>query len=311
MSHVKRSGRCRLSSKTGAGIVNSVINRLPFELHIPGYQYCGPGTKVIKRVARGDRGINPLDAACKKHDLAYLHNKDLSARHQADNELEHSAWKRVKSIDSSAGEKAAALLVTNIMKAKQRFGMGVSSSSSSSSRPKRKTPKRGKRRSCTTKSLIKRKRLHKVAFGSAIRKPIRTELLKAGGRKVLEKNILKASKIAALAARKSLKAAGGKRKIRTPRIIPIPKSGGLLPLIPIFAGLSALGSLAGGAAGIVRAIKTAKKSNAEKTGATLHLSSKGNGLFMKPYRAGMGLFINNNKNKSIKKIKKNRKKSKN
>ena len=305
MSHVKRSGRRRLSSKTGAGIVNSVINRLPFELHIPGYQYCGTGTKVIKRVARGDQGINPLDAACKKHDLAYLNNKDLSARHQADNELEHSAWKRVKSIDSSAGEKAAALLVTNIMKAKQRFGMGVSSSSSS--RPKTKT--------------LKRKRVHKVAFGSAIRKPIRTELLKAGGKKVLEKNLVKASKIAALAAHKSLKSAGGKRKIRTPRIIPIPKSGGILPLIPIFAGLSALGSLAGGAAGIVRAIKTAKKSNAEKTGATLHLSSKGNGLFMKPYRAGMGLFINNNNkttsssssssSKRTKKIKKNRKKSKN
>lgn len=49
--------------------------------------------------------------------------------------------------------------------------------------------------------------------------------------------------------------------IHSPRIIPVPKSGGFLPLIPIFAGLSATGSLVGGAAGIAKAVnayKTAK-----------------------------------------------------
>lgn len=30
----------------GKGLVNSIINKLPFELHLPGYQYCGPGTKL-------------------------------------------------------------------------------------------------------------------------------------------------------------------------------------------------------------------------------------------------------------------------
>ena len=291
MPLVTRSGRSRLQYKTGSGIVNSLINNLPFELHIPGYQYCGPGTKVIKRVARGDQGINPLDAACKKHDLAYLRDRDnLSARHRADYELEQSAWKRVKSKEASAGEKAAAWLVTNIMKSKQRFGMGVSSSA-----PKRKTCDKRKRRAkgAKRKGAGKRMRQHKSAFGSAIRRPIRDELLKAGGKKMLENNILKASKIAVVAARKSLKAAGGKRRIRTPRIIPIPKTGGILPLIPIFAGLSALGSLAGGVATIVRTIKAVKKSNGEKTGATLQVSSKGEGLYLKPYRSGMGLYLSN------------------
>jgi hypothetical protein len=140
----------------------------------------------------------------------------------------------------------------------------------------------------------KRTRLHKLAFGSAIRGPIREELIKAGGKKIVQKSVMKASKIAIAAARKSLKAAGGKRKIRTPRIIPIPKTGGILPLIPIFAGLSALGSLAGGAAGIVRAIKDVKKKRSdEKTGGALQLSTRGNGLFLKPYRSGLGLFMYN------------------
>ncbi|KYN10235.1 hypothetical protein ALC57_17633, partial [Trachymyrmex cornetzi] len=39
-----------------------------FELHIPGYQFCGPGTRLEKRLARGDRDINPLDAACREHE---------------------------------------------------------------------------------------------------------------------------------------------------------------------------------------------------------------------------------------------------
>jgi len=68
----------------GAGFLNSAINALPFELHIPGYQFCGPGTRLRERLARGERGINPLDAACREHDIAYSRNKELSNRHIAD-----------------------------------------------------------------------------------------------------------------------------------------------------------------------------------------------------------------------------------
>jgi len=62
----------------GRGLLNRAINTLPFELHIPGYQFCGPGMHLEKRLARGDRGINPLDAACREHDIAYLHSNDLA-----------------------------------------------------------------------------------------------------------------------------------------------------------------------------------------------------------------------------------------
>lgn len=33
--------------KRGKGIINSVIDHLPFEMHVPGYQYCGPGDDKI------------------------------------------------------------------------------------------------------------------------------------------------------------------------------------------------------------------------------------------------------------------------
>lgn len=33
----------RKSVKRGSGLVNKLIDKLPFELHLPGYNYCGPG----------------------------------------------------------------------------------------------------------------------------------------------------------------------------------------------------------------------------------------------------------------------------
>lgn len=74
--------------KEGSGLVNSAINNLPFELHVPGYQYLGPGTKLSKRLARGDPGVNKLDQAAKEHDIAYSNSKELSDRHIADKILQ-------------------------------------------------------------------------------------------------------------------------------------------------------------------------------------------------------------------------------
>lgn len=63
-------------------------------------------------------------------------------------------------------------------------------------------------------------------------------------------------------ARATIKKAGGKSFIKIPRILPVSsKIGGFLPyLIPLFAGLSATGALAGGAAGVAKAINQAKAS---------------------------------------------------
>ena len=106
-------------------VINKSIDLLPVELHIPGYQYCGPGTKLAKRLQRGDPGINKLDAACKQHDIAYSKYSDSTNRARADKDLAERAWERVKSEDASLAEKAAAWAVTNIMKAKSKFGGGV------------------------------------------------------------------------------------------------------------------------------------------------------------------------------------------
>lgn len=89
--------------------------------------------------------------------------------------------------------------------------------------------------------------------------------------------------------------------IDLPRIIPVPKTGGFLPLVPIFAGLSAAGSLVGGAAGIAKAVnayKIAKKqlSEMERHNKQMEAVCIGKGLHLKPYKNGLGIYINKKKN---------------
>ena len=54
-----------------------MINNLLFEAHLQGYQFCGLGTKLTKRLNGGDCGINPLDAGCRLHDIEYSKDKTL------------------------------------------------------------------------------------------------------------------------------------------------------------------------------------------------------------------------------------------
>ena len=109
----------------GSGLFNKILNSLPFEVHYPGYNYCGPGTKLEERLERGDKPINKLDEACQVHDIHYRDHNETSDRHVADKILENKAWERVTSKDAGIGERTAAYLTTNAMKIKRHFGMGL------------------------------------------------------------------------------------------------------------------------------------------------------------------------------------------
>lgn len=257
--------------KKGRGLIDLAINKLPFEAHLPGYQYCGPGTKLEKRLARGDIGINPLDAACKVHDIAYSTYKKGEGRAEADRKLSSEAWKRVTSKDASVGERSAALLVSGMMKTKiglSKLGKGLKRKSK---RPM-KARKSHKPKKCTFKTLV-----------SKTKKTMKTVKPKTAD------DIVNTALAAAHHIKKN-------KNISQPRIIPIPKSGGVLPLVPIFAGLSALGSLAGGAASIFRALKSTNDGkNALKGGKGIievGNSKKGGGLYLRPYKKGYGLYLN-------------------
>ena len=161
-------------------------------------------------MARGDQPVNQLDAACKEHDIAYSQNQDdMSARHTADKILAEKAWQRVLAKDPKLGEKAMAFAVTNAMKLKTKLGSGLKINSKS------KVSKRKPKKLTTFNSIVKK--VSKSVGPSNTPKSIITAALKA--------------------SRFAVKEAGGKSKIKVPRILPVSsKIGGFLPLVP--AGVS-------------------------------------------------------------------------
>ena len=52
------------------------------ERHLPGYNYCGPGTKDFSKKPK-----NALDRACREHDLAYRASNRRQDRVAADLKL--------------------------------------------------------------------------------------------------------------------------------------------------------------------------------------------------------------------------------
>ena len=194
-------------------VVNTAIDLLPFEAHLPGYNFLGPGTRLDEKIKNKVKPINPLDAAAFEHDKLYASTKDNKKRSKADNLLENRAWNRVLADDSSLGEKAAAWLTTNAMKVKQALGGGLPHSeggviihSSSNRRKKKKKKKKmsskkqkkalkkkkisggGRRRRCPPSSatpkrhLIKNKKKKKKKMTKKSKKPTATAAETAAGR---------------------------------------------------------------------------------------------------------------------------------
>lgn len=97
--------------------VDYILERLP-EIHIIGYNYCGPNTNLERRLACNVPGINQLDCACKEHDIAYTESNSLEWRHMADKKLVLTAIKRIYAKDSRFGERIAALIVSGLISIK-------------------------------------------------------------------------------------------------------------------------------------------------------------------------------------------------
>lgn len=229
------------------------------------------------------------------HDIAYACTQKTSERNKADKLLSKEAWKRFKSSDASIGEKVAALGVSGIMKVKSKLGFGLKNTS----RRKKTSPQRKKKKN---KSKPTVKQLLKAAMKNA----------KTTISSQQHNTIENASELAVDAAKLAL----AKKKITKatvrdglPRVIPVPKIGGALPLIPIFAGLSALGALMGGSASVANAVLAANNAKKKLTenkrhnemleaislGKSASMNNRiGSGLFLGPYKKGFGLYLNHN-----------------
>ena len=185
------------------------------EFHYPGrYNFLGPGTDLRKR--RFQKPFNKLDAFAKEHDLAYEKAKNKKDIHAADRIFEDKAWSRVK--DSTADffrERIPAYLATNLIKLKRKVGLGM--------KP------RNRRRSRKSKKGGSNKRKKRISFKSLLSKSKKV----INNKLPITTNITRV--LSTVAQPKGTSIVGFKR------VIPVPKSGGVLPLVPILGALAAAG----------------------------------------------------------------------
>lgn len=117
--------------KKGKGAVNAAINNLPFEMHLPGHQFTGPGTQLLKGKTRlnpdltykeWSKPINRVDESAYKHDVCYLKNKDTETRNKV---CDSNMIKELDDIPNpTIRERLDKAVVKPIIKAKKAFGMG-------------------------------------------------------------------------------------------------------------------------------------------------------------------------------------------
>ena len=80
--------KSKFISASGKGFINDTINSLPFEMHMPGHNFTGPGTKLNKRLNEDmtpnawSKPINRVDKAAYQQDICYVKNKDTKTRNE-------------------------------------------------------------------------------------------------------------------------------------------------------------------------------------------------------------------------------------
>ena len=131
-------GTCEVCGKTktqfikanvGQGFANKLINSLPFEMHLPGHNFTGPGTKLNVRLNPDltpksfSKPINRVDDAAYRHDLCYARHRDTETRNSL---CDKNMLAELKDVyNPTVREKFDKSLVEKIIGTKARFGWGL------------------------------------------------------------------------------------------------------------------------------------------------------------------------------------------
>lgn len=122
---------CKECGQKGSGLLNYAINNSPFEMHLPGHNFTGPGTQLLtgKKRLNDDltwkewsKPINRVDLSAYKHDICYLKNKDTETRNKVCDKNMLNELDNIK--NPTIRERIDRAVVKPIIKAKQTFGMG-------------------------------------------------------------------------------------------------------------------------------------------------------------------------------------------
>ena len=113
---------------TGGSILNSLVNKLPFEMHLPGHNFTGPGTKLYKRLNSDGTPkewsipINRVDNAAYHHDLCYSKHDVTKTRNEVCDKTMLGELSEI--VNPTLRERIDKSIVGKLIKAKVNFGLG-------------------------------------------------------------------------------------------------------------------------------------------------------------------------------------------
>jgi len=114
---------------SGKGFLNDAINSIPFEMHLPGHNFTGPGTKLNKRLNADltpkawSKPFNRFDQAAYHHDICYVKNKDTKTHNEVCDK--NMLTELIGMYNPTLRERMERGVVSKIIVTKKRFWMGL------------------------------------------------------------------------------------------------------------------------------------------------------------------------------------------
>ena len=118
-----------IKAQKGGSLINKFINNLPVEMHLPGHNFTGPGTKLNKRLnpdltpKKWSKPVNRVDKADYHHDVCFLKNDDTATRNAV---CDKNMLKELEGIyNLTLRERSDKSIVSKLIGTKVKFGMEV------------------------------------------------------------------------------------------------------------------------------------------------------------------------------------------
>ena len=109
------------------------MSKLPFEIHLPGHNFTGPGTRLGRRLnpdgtpKEWSKPINCVDTAAYHHDLCYAKNQDRKTRNEV---CDREMLRELDQITNpTLKERVDKGIVRNLINAKVNLGLSLKSPS--------------------------------------------------------------------------------------------------------------------------------------------------------------------------------------
>ena len=127
-SHAETKTQFIERDATGGSFLNSLVNKLPFEMNLPGHNFTGTGTKLYKRLNQDGTPkewsipIHRVDNAAYHHDLCYSKHDDTKTRNGVCDKAMLGELSCI--VNPTLRESIDKSIVGKLIKAKINFGFG-------------------------------------------------------------------------------------------------------------------------------------------------------------------------------------------